>query len=331
MEKFISLSEVGSHSKLTETEVVRSASLAELEWACFVGKTKSILGVFFEEGFRGLGTYNYRGWVGIPAEHAVTIVDEKKVRLRFGRAVDITGAELLSAPIPYTVGFPNKLYREWGYPRELTEHPVINIFPFFEQVLSETHDWVKGLDMIQNMLEKNAPAGYQTDPFVSDSLREKAEQTPEYVLKEHPFEFEYKDLGISLASLKKLEAQIFGNEEVEVPALQEQSTAPSDAVRIGDKLERKPLDSISFKNDLHEVIARILGDAEQTDYKSVWRYLENEAKTDEGERKYDIYNIIKDVSESQVLWRTRRKNDTRTLSFGSLSTVISRVKELINV
>jgi len=320
LEKFISLSEVGNHSKLTETEVVRSASLAELEWACFVGKTKSILGVFFEEGFRGLGTYNYRGWVGIPAEHAVTIVDEKKVRLRFGRAVDLTGAELLSAPIPYTVSFPNKLYREWGCPRELNEHPVIHIFPFFEQVLSETHDWVKGLDMIQNMFEKNAPAGYQTEPFVTESLREKAEQTPEYVLKEHPFAFEYKDLGISLASLKKLEAQMFGTQEVEVPAPVEQIQA----------IESKQTNTLTFNNDLHEVLYNILIAGGDTSHKGVWRTLENEFATDEGDRQFDKYNILVDVSASEITWKSRAGLSRHPMKFTSLGVVLTKLRNRIN-
>ncbi|GDY28301.1 hypothetical protein AHAT_41910 [Agarivorans sp. Toyoura001] len=319
MEKFISLSEVGNHSKLTETEVVRSAGLAEFEWACFIGKTKSILGVFFDEGFRGLGTYNYRGWVGVPAEHAVTIVDEKKVRLRFGRAIDITGAELLSAPIPYTVSFPNELYREWGYPRELTEHPVIHIFPFFEQVLSETHDWVKGLDMIQNMLEKNAPAGFETEPFVCDSLRKKAEQTPEYVLKEHPFEFEYKDLGISLASLKKLEAQMFGTPEVE-------ALNPVEQVQ---PIEPKHANTLTFNNDLHEVLYNILIAGGDTSHKGVWRTLENEFTKDEGERQFDKYNILLDVSATELLWVSRAGLNRQTMKFSSLATALSKLKKRI--
>ncbi|MDO6685268.1 MULTISPECIES: hypothetical protein [unclassified Agarivorans] len=291
MEKFISLSEVGSHSKLTETEVVRSANLAELEWACFIGKTKSILGVFFEEGFRGLGTYNYRGWVGIPAEHAVTIVDEKKVRLRFGRAIDITGAELLSAPIPYTVSFPNKLYREWGYPRELTEYPVIHIFPFFEQVLSETHDWVKGLDMIQNMLEKAAPAGYETEPFVSESLREKAEHTPEHVLKEHPFEFEYKDLGISLSSLAKLEAEIFG------PADKELLT---DVKYEEDKQRVYAID---------EVLTRLFEAHSGKSSTKLWALLK--ADVNEELFSFDQNEFIQEIGDKFLVWSDASENERK--------------------
>jgi len=340
LEKFVLLSEVGRFSKLTDSDVSLHTNPSELEWACYTKQIKSVIGAVVEGRFRGLGVYNYRGWVGVSAKSASNIIDSGKSQVYFGRATANAGVELVSEVYPFQVSYPNNLVAEWGRPSEFSVYPHLRVYPYFVERASDQRLKAQGKEMFFGAMKGLASLRKNFDPedehvlkYEADITKSKedAELTPELILSEIGFTFQRSELGISLASLKKLEAQIFGNEEVEAPALQEPSTAQSDAARIEDKLEHKSLDSISFKNDLHEVIARILDDAEQTDYKSVWRYLENEAKTDEGERKYDIYNIIKDVSESQVFWRTRRKNNTRTLSFGSLSTVISRVKELTNV
>lgn len=93
-------------------------------------------------------------------------------------------------------------------------------------------------------------------------------------------------------------------------------------------LSAKPIKGIKYSNDLHEVLGHMLLAAERDSAKEIWQVLEREAATSEGERTFDRYNILVDVSGSEVLWRDRAKGKEHYFSFASLGPTLTKIRKL---
>ncbi|MDO6686732.1 MULTISPECIES: hypothetical protein [unclassified Agarivorans] len=328
MEKFVLLSEVGRFSKLTESDISLHTNPSELEFACYTKSTKSIIGAVVEGRFRGIGVYNYRGWMGVSAKSASNIIDSGKSQVYFGRATANAGVELVSEVYPFQVYYPNNLIAEWGRPSEMSDYPHLRVYPYFIERASNQRLMAQGQEMFFGAMKGLASLRKDFDPedehvlkYEADITKSKedAELTPELILSEIGFTFQRSELGISLASLKKLEAQMFGSPEVEQPIAGKQIQA----------IEPEQTNTLTFNNDLHEVLYNILIAGGDTSHKGVWRTLENEFAKDEGERPFDKYNILLDVSATELLWVSRAGLNRQTMKFSSLATALSKLKKRI--
>lgn len=275
---------------------------------CLFCKTSDVLIGGWKEGrFSATGKASYSGLISLTKTQQTEVFEKHKVRLAQSQILQTEKIRNYSVDYPFVVATPNAVIESWlSIPIEKVDWKTIP-FLFYPE---ERQSAVK---LVNGFLEHWAAK----DEVVEGSIKACANPllTVDKELFHNRRSFSLDDVCIcsdELAKAKKY-LQTVTVDEKQVP--NKSSDFKSTIVRTDDF------------NDLLIEIIKSYPDLKAKEY---WRVIEKEASEPEGLRSLDRYNLLDSISEDDAIkWRDRKGKPRNTISFGSFSNRISKMKKQV--
>ena len=247
---------------------------------------------------------NYQGAIELPPTEYQELKNSDKLSSLYAILQQKERVQHVSQKYPFQIKTPNWLIEEWN-PQQL-------------ELTSKNYILAMFLPYERENIEKQAAdffgvfIGNKTVAEIKKSMQQK-----EMVLRHNEHGFLVDDIRILHETA--LKAVQFLTGKVKEPA--HQTTSMS---KINNQYSKKERNS-----DLHDLLKRVIIEKPSYSAKQIWTAIELDFTIDEGEREFDQYNILRDVSASELLWESRYGNGG-TFKFSSLGTTVSKIRKKIN-
>ncbi|MBU2877715.1 hypothetical protein [Aliiglaciecola lipolytica] len=138
--------------------------------------------------------------------------------------------------------------------------------------------------------------------------------------------FTLQDLIVTDHQTEHVKQLLIAHEEPPIPT----EVAIESARETGHEIKRDfnfEFD-VPIGNDFNQLLCMMLKDDLAISAKAAWAVLEREVATDEGDRDYDNYNILRSISATEVCWTSRYGNDDY-FQFPSMGPTLTRLRKKV--
>lgn len=255
--------------------------------------------------FSGFGSAHYSGFICITKADQLTLITKHKVHCSKMWLLQQSKIMRLDADYPYKHCLPNQYVQEWIKKDSIEASDNVWAIPY----LTEHSGLGRGIvSLIADL------AGKQ--PSDSDAAINKL---PEYTLTTSALILTHDDICVTRGALIRLGLL----EDLTVPRVPEHEKQTLSQADLGVKPKERT-------NDFHELLACIISAMPELTAKGVWTVLEKEVSESEGDREFDKYNILRDMSGNELYWMSRH-NNASYFKFSSIGPTLSNIKKSLNL
>jgi len=309
VKEYYRLSELERHFGISEEDIHYLAEKDEIRLSLFCNKAKFVIGGWVKDKckntkFCGYSIVNYQGAIELSPIEYQNLKTSGKLSAIYATLQQKDKIQHVSKEYPFQVNTPNLVIEEWR-PKQI-EQISWKLIPAMFLPYERENLEKQALDFLGLFVGMKTVADIK-----------KSKQQKEMVLNHSERKFLTDDIRILHDTA--LEA---------VRILTGQKTKTTQQPALNNKLD-KELVKKERNNDLHDLLKRIIVKKPSFSAKQIWAAIEMDFAIDEGEREFDEYNILRDVSASEILWESRYANGG-TLKFSSLSVTVSNIRKKIN-
>jgi hypothetical protein len=287
--EYYRLDELAKRFDVTFDDVRYSVESGALKLAFHLSNKRFVLGnCQVDKGFIAFGIARYNGLVSISENKQLELVENGRVKCRHFTLLQKSNITQLELEYPFKSPIPNKLLAEWQ-PKSL-EHINWDIIPAI-LCPSEQKNTLKVAG--QSLLNTLAEIGKQSSPDVKVDT--------EVYDKFLDYQFVFADMELDVNHSCVLHNDI---ERLGIVGLPDEKQVSNTV--INKKLPDEILsDSATRSSQLAELIGRILLSKPKIKTIEVWRKLREEVEMDFLDRKFDVEDILKDITPNELLWQSR--------------------------
>jgi hypothetical protein len=306
--EYYRLSELESKFGLDDEDVQYWLERSELSLVFPQPYQKYVFGGWRDSQFIGYGVAEYKGMVSISNYLNKTVFEKGKASAEHCYLVNKAAIEVITYRYEFALPCPNKTIEEWR-PRKL------------EQI-----DWdripAKCYPSVQRHTGKLMGAAFASMLLSIKEVNGSAEEEDKARLAK--FQDEIPDVLISPSiTLEKKDGCVLRDDLVRLGAIADKKIAtPAKTVLL--ELPR-------YKNEFHELLAKILESDRSLKTKDIHRILCAEAEREEDSRLYDNKNILLDQVDGAIVWRDiHSKQSEKKCAYSSLGNQLTAVKKAMN-
>ncbi|WP_139302629.1 hypothetical protein [Thalassotalea sp. PP2-459] len=287
---------------------------SKIKFCLFSKSTNVIIGGWRKGKFVGFGQANYSGLISLTSKEQTELFEKNKLNLTQSNILQKEKLVSYKASYPFNVTTPNTVIEEWNE-KELTDIEWEHLpFRFYPEERKSNLKMFEGLvEQLGAIAEVKTTGKYSGDSIPNPLVTVKNE------LFFHWKSFSLNDVCILADEIIKAQqvTGIIQNEVIEEPKVKLSTTTVHKEIK-------------TRTDDFNDLLIEIIRANPKKTAKIYWRIIEEESSELEGCRVFDKNNLIRAISENDSIeWVDKKSRPRKSISFGSFSNRVSRMKKLI--
>lgn len=255
------------------------------------------------KGLIAAGIARYSGLVSVSENEQLELIKHGIIKCRHFTLLQKSNITQLESKYPFKSSIPNKLMEDWK-PKVL------------EQVISDAVAATICPKEQNNALKFAGQTFLNVMADISQKNKQDVKVDTSIYDRFSDFQFQFEDIEFTQKDI------CIQQQEVGILGSVLDSPNPVNKLDVASHYDS---DKTTRTNDFHDVLIRILNKNSGFSAKKIWLLLEKECELPNGERQYDIHNIIRDIFDGEIYWVSIHQNENY-FKFSSLAATLSRLK-----